>query len=71
MERKVLTRMVATTGLDMLMLMNLDHESDINVTNYRIILSYLGQDGILPMLEIIYYYQVIIMSGYSTTLYQK
>lgn len=71
MERKVLTRMVATTGLDMLMLMNLDHESDIKVTNYRIILSYLGQDGILPKLEIIYYYQVIIMSGYSTILYQK
>lgn len=43
----------------MLMLMKLEHESVIQVTNYRMILGYLGtyhrQDGILPILEIIYY----------------
>lgn len=73
MERKVLT--LRDGRSDMLMLMNLDHESVIQVTNYRIMLGYLGtyhtQDGILPILEIIYYYQVIIMYICSTSLYQK
>lgn len=41
-ERKVLAAGWATTGMNMLMLMNSDRESVTKATNYRIIHGYLG-----------------------------